>query len=201
MIETLKKLNNQFYNETFSKHGEDVRSLGWGSKESQNIRFRVLLEMGIKGGQSVLDVGCGFGDFYDFLLSQNINVDYVGADINKNFIKVAKQKNKSVIFHLSDTSSFSNDSFDWVVASGVFCFDDENNNLNKLTKNLSKLYNISKKAAAVNFLSSETKGNIKEGFRHYKPQNIINAALTITNKVSLRHDYLQNDFTVYLYKE
>ena len=196
----LKKLNNQFHNKAFSKYGEDVKSLGWGSKESQNIRFRVLLEVGVEDGQSVLDVGCGFGDFYDFLLSQNINVDYVGVDINKNFIKVAKQKNKSVIFHLSDTSSFSNDSFDWVVASGIFSFDC-NEWLDDTKKTLKEMFLISRKGIAINFLSSHTPFQKQSGFKHVELNMLFDLIKIFTNKFVLRHDYKANDITAYMYKE
>ena len=78
-----------YHSERLSKYGQNVRSL-WGSTESQRIRFKILAEMGDFNNKSVLDVGCGFGDFYTFLREQNIHpAKYCGIDISENYVKNA----------------------------------------------------------------------------------------------------------------
>ena len=57
-----------YFKNLVSLHGEDIRSLDWGGRSSQSQRFRVLYEIGIGLESSVLDVGCGHGDFYGYLI-------------------------------------------------------------------------------------------------------------------------------------
>ena len=59
--------NNAFYFNNYQQFGYSVKSLGWGSTESQEKRFKALSEVGIDNGDRVLDVGCGFGDLYFYL--------------------------------------------------------------------------------------------------------------------------------------
>ena len=52
------------------KYGNDVRTLNWGSKASQKGRFAVLEKIGNLNKKSVLDVGCGLGDFYGWQIGR-----------------------------------------------------------------------------------------------------------------------------------
>ena len=54
-------MDSNFLNNIYEKkfgNTDDVKSLGWGSLYSQSKRLEVLLEIGIKVEDSVLDVGC-----------------------------------------------------------------------------------------------------------------------------------------------
>jgi 2-polyprenyl-3-methyl-5-hydroxy-6-metoxy-1,4-benzoquinol methylase len=70
-----------FYTERWKEYGYDTRSLGIGSRESQDIRFRVLTEIGDLTNAAILDVGCGFGDLHSYLERRGIPVRYAGIDI------------------------------------------------------------------------------------------------------------------------
>ena len=102
------------YEEKFG-HLEGVKSLGWGSDYSQQKRFDILLDVGISINDSVLDVGCGYGDF-----SKNF-VNYLGIDLRENAILTAKNKYSNHRFELKSIYDI-NDTYDWVFASGIFCF-------------------------------------------------------------------------------
>ena len=43
---------------------------------------------------SVLDIGCGFADFYHFLRSRGFNGQYLGVDIVPEFVSLAKESIK-----------------------------------------------------------------------------------------------------------
>ena len=56
-------------------------SLLWASPETQSIRFEAIERLADLGGKSVLDVGCGRADLYDFLHARGIQVaDYIGIE-------------------------------------------------------------------------------------------------------------------------
>ena len=56
------------YNQRLDKFGYSPESLGWGGgKERQFVRFKALTEIGVEKHDSLLDVGCGFADLYEYL--------------------------------------------------------------------------------------------------------------------------------------
>jgi ubiquinone/menaquinone biosynthesis C-methylase UbiE len=139
---------DKIYRDKFQSNNE-VKSLGWGSKYSQEKRFEVLLEIpGFKKTDSVLDVGCGYGD-----LSKHIE-NYTGIDLRKSAIDVAcKKYGDSKFFHCD---IFSIDStYDWVFGSGIFCFTKDWKKYTEL--HINRMYSISNKGTAFNFLSYKIK--------------------------------------------
>lgn len=61
--------------------------------EVQRIRFEaVQRHLQIGPTDSVLDVGCGTGDFYSFLCSQDGVGSYRGIDLSHRLLKIAKER-------------------------------------------------------------------------------------------------------------
>ena len=177
------------YKENFG-HLEGVKSLGWGSDYSQQKRFDILLDIGLDVDDSVLDVGCGHGDF-----SKNF-VNYLGIDLRDDAIIMARDKYSDVRFELKSIYDID-DTYDWVFASGIFCFID---NWEETESIIKKMFDISKKGTAFNFLSDLTTKDRLDGMKYTKIEEILPIICKLTNKFTIRHDYLINDFTVYLYK-
>ena len=192
----------EFYKKQITEYGtDDVRSLGWGSKYSQEIRFDLALDVGIKSGDTVLDVGCGYGDFYKFLISKDIKVKYTGLDTNPAFIAAAQEANPGVTFFCENVlSHWRRDvEYVWVVASGVFCFSEEDWERN-VYKKIKHMLLCSKKGVSINFLSSFFIKKKQEGFKHCDPKEVIEIIKIFNKPFCMRHDYIENDFTVYLFK-
>ncbi|HYR59260.1 MAG TPA: hypothetical protein VEO95_11540, partial [Chthoniobacteraceae bacterium] len=55
------------YRERLKQHGAGIQALASGTPERQQTRFGVLAGIGDLDGASVLDVGCGFADFNQYL--------------------------------------------------------------------------------------------------------------------------------------
>lgn len=73
----------KYFDEQYLKGGigEEVPKL-WPSKEYQLLRFRILIEIDDLNGKTILDVGCGFGEFYYFLNNNDVKLkDYVGTAV------------------------------------------------------------------------------------------------------------------------
>lgn len=199
----LQELNNKFHDKAFSEHKYDVKSLGWGSKYSQEIRFEIIKQMGIEAGDSVLDVGCGFGDLYQYLVNCNLHVDYTGIDINPSFIRKASQDNHIDVsackFLVGNLSVVKNDLFDWVVASGIFSFECKEWEVD-VKNTIVQMFSVCKKGISFNILSSHSKKK-KDGFRYMHPHDFLREYIyDISDKYVVRHDYKNNDFTVWVYK-
>ena len=186
------------YNERLKQYGYNPKTLGW-LKGKQEIRFQVLLEIGSLVNCSILDVGCGFGDLYGFLVNNGIKIQYTGVDINQNLLEIGKELYPTASFKVMDfdTESLEKE-FDWVFASGIFNFKLEDNE--SFIKNmLSKMFSISKKGVAVDFMSSYVDYQ-NEGSYHAIPGEIFSYCKQLSRRVTLRHDYMPFEFCVYIYK-
>ena len=68
--------NDYFYPRQIKKNlKKNFLTVGWGSKKTQNIRFENIYKYFKKENFSVLDVGCGLGDFYDFLKKKKLSLN------------------------------------------------------------------------------------------------------------------------------
>ncbi len=180
----------------------DAEKVGWGSKLSQEKRFRVLTEIGITDRNSVLDIGCGLGAYVNYFENLKINLKYTGLDINPKMIEGAKKKYPKIEFILGDVFSIKdkiNDrSFDYIILSGALNLRADNQ-FKKIERTMFELFKIAKKGIALNFLSMFAE-NILANEYYCNPVDILKIAFTISRKVTLRHEYMPHDFTVYLLK-
>lgn len=71
-------------------------------------------------GKSVLEVGCGRGDFLAFL-QKDLNCQCVGVDVSEEMIRSAKERNPGPVYRVMDSASldFPAGSFDFVVFNYV----------------------------------------------------------------------------------
>jgi len=200
------KINRQiiidYYNKQLIEYGQDVKALSWGNVDSQRERFRVLCEIGYLSDKSILDVGCGFGDFYLYLKEQGISPkQYVGIDINLLMIGMAKIRLPEVRFEVADILTTKlREKYDYVFASGIFAL--ETPNWQSVTERiLRKMYQLSNIGIGVNFLSSLTTGGQLPDRHYANPEDIVAfIRKNLKTRTILRHDYRPNDFTLYIYK-
>ena len=68
------------YQKLYKKYGLNPASLGW-LKGKQEIRFKILTEIGNLENSSILDIGCGFGDLVAYLESEKIKAEYMGIHV------------------------------------------------------------------------------------------------------------------------
>ena len=191
-----------FFNRQAQRHGDNVKSLAWESDFTQRVRFLVLSEIAPLNDMRILDVGCGKADMYAFFNEEGIPVEYYGVDCSLEMIKLARKIHPGArIFYRDFLRDEQYPEIDYAISSGV---------ANVLTPNnreyieaiIRKMFALAKKGVAVNMLSTYAPGNKKNtGMYFYSPEYMLTFALKLTPKVSLRHDYLPNDFTLYLYKE
>src|SRR5690606_10729201 len=100
---------------------KDARSVRWSNPSDQVTRFRALLGIADVANQSVLDVGCGMGELYKYLLQQQIPVQYTGIDIVPEFIQAAQKHFIDVDFYTQDVFEVES-KYDYVLASGALSF-------------------------------------------------------------------------------
>lgn len=184
------------YSDLYKKYGDSPKSLGWGNGR-QSMRFKILSEIGNLQDSSILDIGCGFGDFFGFLKFQKTRFKYLGVDINGNFLKLAKKKYPKANFELCDIQNENfTKKFDWVIGTGLTNKASTYPHLKNLIKTMFK---ISKKGVAIDFISNYV--DYKDpGIFYTSPETIFKFSKSLTNRVTLRHDYFPFEFCLYLFK-
>ena len=73
------------YRKLLEQYGPSPAAVQHISQESQFKRFEVLAEVD-KNLDSVIDVGCGLGDMYEYLLQTKFSGRYLGLDFVAEFV-------------------------------------------------------------------------------------------------------------------
>jgi SAM-dependent methyltransferase len=190
----------RWYEDKVRTFGFDHRGLGFRTRSSQIKRFEALTAVGDLDGRRVLDVGCGFGDFLAFLHERGIQPVYTGIDVCEPMIRRCVERfGDDARFHVADVLGHETDeTFDYVVASGLFGLDAEGVR-ERILPSLERMVRWSRIGTAVNFLSAAYPSPAENRI-YVEPGKAIEAALTLAPAVRLDHTYLPNDFTLYLYR-
>lgn len=194
---------SELYSQSLQNESEQHRAVRWGSSTSQLKRFEVLASIGELKKSTVLDVGAGLGDFYGFLSDRGFAGHYVGCDFTEAMVTTARARYPGVEFHKADVLSFNLESidiqFDYVIASGIFTYC-QYEPYRFLYAVAERMFNIAKLGIAFNCLS--TWGQKPEpGECQFDPEQCLDLMQHLSRQIILRHDYLQHDFTVFLYKK
>lgn len=199
MDELAKEYVISFFNKNLMLHGDRPEAVRWTPK-GQVFHYEAMLDIGNINGTKILDFGCGKGDFYKFLKDKDIDVEYHGYDINEKLITLAKQKYPGTDFRVFDLDKDTlNEKFDYIFLCGVFNLKVEG--IDEMIKDtLKKLFKNCRIGLAFNALSAHNP--IKDFELHYtSPEEILKFALTnLSSSVSLRHDRIPYDFTLFVYK-
>lgn len=201
MREKSKKRMIESYNKSIAEHGDTALGMQYDNEEIIPIRYYVHQQIGIVPGRSVLDVGCGYGDFYGYLRSVGIDADYTGYDINEQMIEIARRWYPEAQFHVTDIEEEdTEEEFDYVVACGLL-----NNktpdHIKWVTGMLFKMYELATIGVAVDFKSTHFHC-MTEGAFYANPAEMLQHVMHyITKRVVLRHDYATHEFTLYIYHQ
>ena len=200
MKEDDKKAYIERYKARFEQYGYDPRTLGW-FKGRQKLRFYILTSISNTDNCSILDLGCGFADLYDYLVESGWHGKYTGYDIVPKLIEVAKERHPELDLQVRDilTDPFT-ENFDYVFASGVFNARISENNESYLGDMLAKMVEVANIGVAVDFMSTYVDFQQEIAY-HAEPAVIFNMCKKLSKRVTLRHDYMPYEFAVYIYRD
>ncbi len=190
----------KYHNDLVLKYGiNTIEALGWTNRNDQLARFNALINIQDLNNHSVLDVGCGAGDFLELLNRSNVNCYYTGIDQFKGFIELAAEKYKTqsnACFLMGDFSKADFGCYDYILASGTF------NYINKdphfIYKTIAHFYELCNKSFAFNLLENvETNGG---NLVTYNKNEILDFCKKLSPQVILKDNYLLGDFTIVMYQ-
>lgn len=197
------------YEALLQRHGVSHQGAGWPTDADQQVRFQQFLRLLEKPpvNFSLLDYGCGFGDFDSFLWKQGYRgYKYVGYDLCKAMIACGPSLRSSpwanFIVSLDDGLSPLGP-FNYVVSSGIFNLPPPGTPpiawRQYIVHTIQEFDRLSTKGFAFNMLSSLARKQ-ESGWFYGNPEVFFEICFRMTGKVALLHDYGLNDFTIIVRK-
>ena len=171
--------------------------LDWADAASQQARFEVLVRSVDLRRRSLLDVGCGLGDLWDFLRRRRLGVDYTGVDILERMIQAAQKAYPRAHFIAGDVFTedlFPGRRFDVTFCSGVFNLN-LGNNRDFLARALGRLMELTSRVAVFNLLHERAPHRHEHCF-YYNPADVCELVTSLDCRCQIVDDYLPNDFTM-----
>lgn len=185
--------NEEFYSAAIKKHGDSSKGVHWNTVYSQEKRFEVLLSCIDDKGFSIVDAGCGFGDFYTYLQKKEIVFSgYIGLDLSPSMVEMAKEKTGCKILEC-DICRDVLPQADYYVCSGAM------NILSRFDTYLfiRNCYEACTKGFVFNLLMGDDDSLV---YNHFYPEELQGLFDELGAKVVVKKGYLKHDFTVYLEK-
>lgn len=190
---------------------EDYQILDWESKTTQEARFKVFVDnfnLDIKN-KSVLDIGCGLGNFAEYLDKLGEKIIYTGIDILEDMVILsAKKKFKHInanffhkdIFSEDSTSNyFSDKKYNNVYSSGMFNLNMDCN-IDFLNKAIEKFFELAIDGICFNLLDKKSENIFGPKYFYYDKEDILDKIKnTYGSKLkyaTIVDGYLQNDFSI-----
>lgn len=204
-MSALKEKIDNYYTGKLKEFGNTAKGVDWKDETSQQTRFEQLSKVIDAVNFSVLDYGCGYGAFYNYLKNKNRNFKYTGYDIAAEMILAAKQNIGSNADCFLTTDETALPVCDYAVASGIFNVrldigDAEWQEYIEVT--LQKINKLVVKGFSFNMLPSYADEHLKKNYLYYaNPEWVkkICAGIT-TNEITILNDYGLFEFTVLIKK-
>jgi len=169
----------------------------------QERRFQILLEMSnLDSGQSLLDVGCGFGDLAAWLAHQGRSVDYTGIDISPELLDEGRRQYPGLRLIETDLLDFDPPpgSYDWVWLSGTLNRNLEDNGRYARSV-IARMFSVCRKGIAFNLLDARDEWNRSRwDLQGFHPEDIRLLVCGWSEDTESRDDYLKGDFSVVVKK-
>lgn len=198
---------------SIQERGYEATALFWRDQSVQEKRFDILIDFmrlyalaeQKRDVIDLLDVGCGFGDFCPYLKEAGFLVNYTGIDVSPDMVRAGQFKQGDI--HLLQGELFDFDwaegSFDWVVCSGamneVVDLPDQEGQYAQAM--IQKMYALCRQGVVFNLLdASHEWTNSRPDLQSFDAKQVSGFCQDLTKSVSVRQDYLPNDFTVCLTK-
>lgn len=109
-----------YYDSALARHGPTARGVDWRDEASHRLRHAQFLRLLSEDpSASVLDLGCGYGDFLTVLRKAGYSGRYMGCDVAAGMIAAAKAlhgEGADRIWHLGNRPP---EPSDYAIASGL----------------------------------------------------------------------------------
>lgn len=153
MDKKLLNRNNAKYTGLKGKPTPSGRA-GYDDITRQYLRFSEIKHFISNHSGSILDVGCGNAEFFQFLKATGFDGTYSGIDVNPGLLEEAKKRFPKCKFKQVDILELKREKFDYIIASGIFNYD-YGQNLELIKKMLEKMFSLANRKIIFNGICSQ----------------------------------------------
>jgi SAM-dependent methyltransferase len=110
-----------YYASKLEAHGSTPQGVDWNGVDSHETRHRQFLRL-LDGAvdASIIDLGCGFGDFLRFLRAEGYRGHFTGYDIAPEMIEKARELHGETEDRQWRIGAEPDDAAEFAIASGIF---------------------------------------------------------------------------------
>ena len=187
--------NEKFYRSAIDRHGLTPGGVHWNSEHSQKTRFKVIASLlpDDLSKTTLVDAGCGFGDFYLYLCEKKrAPFRYGGLDCMAPMVDEAQARTGCDI-RLCDILHDPLDEADYYVCSGAM------NILERFETHLfiTRCFEHARRGFVFNLLEGRDESMV---YNYFTAREISAIGRNLGAKVAVKRGYLERDFTVAFYK-
>jgi len=190
-----------FYDARVTSYGLSASTVGWKDFAQQELRFDILTSDIDLNGKKVVDIGCGFGDLANYLVSKGINVEeYIGVEVSKKMLEIAKKntltKLNAKYMNANIFKDPMNITVDFALMSGLLNLRQSTNSATEILQSfLLKIRPIVTQGLVFNLLTDEVDFE-QPHHLHYNPSTAQLIVRDFFKDVSIKKDYGLYEFTV-----
>ncbi|MCC8952078.1 class I SAM-dependent methyltransferase [Bradyrhizobium sp. Pear77] len=182
--------------------GHGAAALG-EPKHRQAFFFDILRQVdGLQATDSIVDIGCGYGDLFGFLRSAGWQGAYTGIDINAQLIEEGKRIYPDAELVVVDIQTTPPDrGWDWCFCCQALSSATEAVPfMDHFESMLGIMWGLCRKGLVFNLLSPLVDYTHPV---HARPAfaDVFRVVTGLTNRFAVRHDYMPYEYAIYAYKE
>jgi SAM-dependent methyltransferase len=194
------------YRKRWHEFGYHSRTLGW-NKDCQWVRFEAALD-GIRNNemQSVLDVGCGFGDLLGFLRERGWQGRYTGIDLVPELVDAARgvyREDPAAEFVCGDVHEGAPlPKSELVLALGMFNHSLPQGNLGLIQETIAAMWEASSSVVVCDFLSVSSEPEKRQAHLFYAdPAEVYRIGAAYSRRLEIHHAYMPFEFQLKLWRD
>ena len=191
--ETLSEIYTRLQSQPLPEH-----RVGYEDKLQQVLYLEILTAIEIPSTATVLDVGCGYGDLYAYLLARGYKGHYVGIDLMPHFIEQARGRFPEARFVLGDMISAELEPCDYALASGPFDYHTPNIEM-RWQQTIHRMFELARCGIAWNGLTAIPPG--RTDLWSQPLPRVLGLCADLSPYYSIRCDYDPLHFTACVYKQ
>lgn len=197
---------HSYFHDKIMRFGATPAGVDYNSPEAQSIRFDQLAKVIDRHESfSIIDYGCGFGSFFDYLCKQEYDFDYYGIDMIDEMVANGLNIHAGDIRFHCTTKEEDLPVADYVIGGAIF-----NNRLTAsndewtahVLNTLNTLNGFCRKGFSFNMLTSYSDADRQRSDLYYgDPLFFFDyCKKNFARNVALLHDYDLYDFTILVRK-
>lgn len=193
-----------YYQNKLKEFGGSAQGMDWKNEDTQYLRFEIIARyIDFTQNPTILDVGCGNGEFLNFCKRKELSCKYTGMDIVPEMVALTNQRFGEGTAFEGELLSMQQNAYDYVIASGTFnakLTTDELAWQPYLYQNIKKMFELGNQATVFNCMTSFVDYRYDRLY-YVSPDEIGGFAVqNLSRRFIIDHSYPLYEMTIAIFK-